>query len=77
MDFAAWGKGKKKMDELKKCPFCGGKAAVFVHNGVKVLCLTCGAQTDSHVDFMMRPGHSSNAVQHVVDAWNRRVRDDD
>ena len=43
------------MDELKKCPFCGGKAAVFVHNGVKVLCLTCGAQTDSHVDFMMRP----------------------
>ena len=36
------------MDELKKCPFCGGKAAVFVHNG-------------------------SNAVQQVVDAWNRRA----
>lgn len=23
------------MNELKKCPFCGGKAALFVHNGVK------------------------------------------
>ena len=77
MDFAAGEKGKKKMDELKKCPFCGGKAAVFANNDVKVLCLTCGAQTDSHVDFMMRPGHSSNAVQQVVDAWNRRVRDDE
>lgn len=36
-------------------------------------CPFCGAQTDSHIDFMMRPGHSSNAVQQVVDAWNRRT----
>lgn len=67
------------MDELKKCPFCGGKAAVFAHNGVKVLCLTCGAQTDSHIDFMARTGRCTNAVavKQVVDAWNRRVRDDE
>ena len=65
------------MNELKKCPFCGGKAALFVHNGVKVLCLTCGAQTDSYMDFMMRTGHCSNAVKKVTDAWNRRVREDD
>lgn len=26
---------------------------------------------------MIRPGHSSNSVQQVVDAWNRRVRDDE
>ena len=26
---------------------------------------------------VMRPGHSSNAVQQVTDAWNRRVREDD
>ena len=77
MDFAAREKGKKKMDELKKFALCGGKAAVSVHNGVKVLCLTCGAQTYSHIDFMMRTGHSTNAVQQVVDAWNRRVRDDE
>lgn len=46
---------------------------MFVHNGVKVLCLTCGAQTDSHIDFMIRAGHCSNAVQQVTDAWNRRA----
>lgn len=61
------------MDELKKCPFCGGKAAVFVHNGVKVLCLTCGAQTDSHIDFATGIEHGCNSVQRVVDAWNRRA----
>lgn len=55
MDFAAWEKGKKKMDELKKCPFCGGKAALLANNDVKVSCLTCAAQTDSHIDFMTRP----------------------
>ena len=65
------------MDELKKCPFCGGKAAVVVIDGVKVLCPTCGAQTDSHIDFMIRSGKCSNAVQQVMDAWNRRVLDDE
>ena len=61
------------MDELKKCPFCGGKAAVVVNDGVKVLCPTCGAQTASFIDFMIRPGHCSNAVQQVTDAWNSRA----
>lgn len=65
------------MDELKKCPFCGGKAAVFVHNGVKVSCLTCGAQTDHQIDFMIRTGRCTNSLQQVVDALNRRVRDDE
>lgn len=65
------------MDELKKCPHCGGKAAVVVNDGVKVMCITCGAQTDHHIDFMTRPGRCTNAVQQVVDAWNRRVRDDE
>lgn len=66
------------MNELKNCPFLGGKAVVFVHNGVKVLCLTCGAKTDApHIDCMIRPGRCTNAVQQVTDAWNRRVRNDE
>lgn len=73
MDFAAGAKGKKKMDDLKKCPFCGGKAAVFVNNGVKVMCITCGAQTASYIDSVTGIDHGYNSVQRVVDAWNRRT----
>ena len=72
MDFAAWEKGKKKMDELKKCPFCGGKAAVVVNDGAKVMCITCGAQTASYIDFATGIKHGYSSVQRVVDAWNRR-----
>lgn len=61
------------MDELKKCPFCGGKAAVFVNNDVKASCLTCAAQTDHQIDIMIRTGRCSNAVQQVLNAWNRRT----
>ena len=65
------------MDELKKCPFCGGKAAVVVIDGVKVLCPTCGAQTDSFIDPVTEIYPGYNSVQRVVDAWNRRARDDE
>lgn len=73
MDFAAVEKGKKNMDELKKCPFCGGKAAVVVNDGVKVMCITCGAQTASYIDSVTVIDHGYNSVQRVVDAWNRRA----
>lgn len=33
------------MPELKSCPFCGGKAALFVDGGVRVLCVKCRART--------------------------------
>ena len=65
------------MDELKKCPFCGGKAAVVVIDGVKVLCPTCGAQTYSFIDPVTEIYPGYNSVQRVVDAWNRRARDDE
>ena len=77
MDFAAWEKGKKKMDELKKCPFCGGKASVFANNDVKVSCLSCGAQTDHQIDFMFLTGRCTALVKLVEDVWNRRVLDDE
>ncbi len=62
------------MDELKSCPFCGGKATLFVSEdgGVCVLCLKCRAHSKTCVDSLsyQKPTH---AVKNVIDAWNQRV----
>ena len=56
------------MIELKSCPFCGGKARLFVSNGVRVLCTKCGATTWTAAD-SERVGTS--AVEDVIKAWNK------
>lgn len=28
-------------EELKPCPFCGGKAVIHVGDGVRVICTVC------------------------------------
>lgn len=74
------------MDELKPCPFCGGKAIEFARNGrrynnwiVFVKCEVCEAQTrvkracgdpDDDPEFW-----EQGPVQAVKDAWNRRTDD--
>lgn len=35
---------------LRPCPFCGGKAVLFVENGVQVMCVSCGVRTSSKTD---------------------------
>ena len=57
------------MVELKPCPFCGGKARLFVSNGVRVLCPKCGATTRILVD---GERVETNAVENVIKSWNRR-----
>ena len=57
------------MIELKPCPFCGGKARLFVSNGVRVLCPKCGATTRILVD---GERVETNAVENVIKSWNRR-----
>lgn len=38
------------MEELKKCPFCGGNAVVHIDDGVRVVCRECGATSKCLVD---------------------------
>ena len=60
------------MFELKPCPFCGGKARLFVNGGVRVICSKCYASTRIMSDEIE---YDSNAVETVVEAWNWRVFD--
>ena len=66
------------MDELKPCPFCGGKASTYTcktdKKGVRsikwlVHCEKCGvnypAIKDCHYEY------------EAIEAWNRRVNDDE
>lgn len=63
---------------LKPCPFCGGKAVLFVESGVQVICLSCGVRTSSKVDRAYQKGVSqkstaTSSVEQVIEDWNRRV----
>ena len=64
------------MDDLKPCPFCGGKAYLFVNEGVRVICIKCGSTTRCLVDAMTPNGVCGNAIKSVIEAWNRRAKDD-
>ena len=58
------------MFELKPCPFCGGKARLFVNVGVRVVCTRCYVSTRVLKDELES---DSSAVELSVEAWNRRV----
>lgn len=61
------------MPELKPCPFCGGKARLFVNGGVRVLCSKCYASTKILTEELE---YISNAVETVIVEWNRRANND-
>ena len=63
---------------LKPCPFCGGKAVLFVENGVQAICLSCGVRTSSKVGKIYQKGVpqeriATSSVDKVMEEWNRRV----
>lgn len=62
-------------EELKPCPFCGGKAVVHVNDGVRVMCTECGAKTKGLVDGYSQGRPMGSAINSVVKAWNRRAND--
>ena len=61
-------------EKVKRCPFCGGEAVVHVNDGVRVICTKCGAASKSLIDGFSSQGRpTGNAVNSVVEAWNRRA----
>lgn len=63
---------------LRPCPFCGGKAVLFVENGVQVVCLSCGIETSPKRDKIYYKGVSqekiaTDSIDSVIEEWNRRA----
>ena len=72
------------MEELKNCPFCGGKAALKAVNksyGFTLWCqCSCGARTEGYCP---DTNNADNTMENIdkcknraIKAWNRRENDE-
>ena len=59
--------------ELKPCPFCGADAALYVDDGVCVICQNCGAKSATRKDMLGSHGVVGNATASVIYKWNQRA----
>ena len=60
------------MIKLESCPFCGGEAMIFVSESVCVMCKKCHCQTFPRADGCIAEAEKNNALESVINAWNRR-----
>lgn len=63
------------MEDLKPCPFCGGKARVLAVNifrpEIQVMCEKCRSRTLTY-----KGGDFYDTKYLAIQAWNRRESDD-
>lgn len=68
------------MNELKPCPFCGGKARIYASElGIRVMCTGCCCQTGTYTDFdhfFWEDANNKDALEIIVERWNRRVKNE-
>lgn len=55
---------EKKMEELKKCPFCGGEAKIVGYSLFWIVCEECLTETAGFA-----------TKEEAIKAWNRRVEE--
>ena len=61
--------GGKQMAELKRCPFCGGKADLVLKGGsYMVKCRSCPAAVITQ--------YVHQTEEEAIEAWNRRAEDE-
>ena len=72
-------------EELKPCPFCGGKAVIKAVNknyGLTILCQCneCGARTEGYCPNTNNEDATidniENCKNRALEQWNRRVNDE-
>ena len=74
--------------ELKPCPFCGGKARLFVafyenarsklSNAYRVNCINCGVTTNAYKSDIRQEDDGTvainkNGAEMAAEAWNKRA----
>ena len=60
---------KRKMTELKPCPFCGGEAKYIGVDTPKIICTKCEAQITGVRSIGRARGHK----EYLCYLWNRRA----
>lgn len=60
-------------EDLQPCPFCGGQAQLYVDDGVRVICSKCKCQTMILKDIQNGGGVVGNAINSVIEKWNKRA----
>lgn len=71
-------------EELKPCPFCGGKATLKAANkscGLIIWCACgCGARTDGYCPDINKEDDTMENIEEckkrAIKAWNRRANDE-
>ena len=62
--------------DLKKCPFCGGKASIFVVIKGEQSVITCTTPYCGFMRYSFNNGDTDeNAALRLTTAWNRRAND--
>ncbi len=66
-----------ELNKLKPCPFCGGKAEIFVVQKGEKSVITCTTLYCGFMRYSFNNGDTDeNAALRLINAWNRRANNE-